>query len=190
MNRTGPVAYAVRLTRPGLFTAYGSVRVYSGGDLFYTFDKSGPFRFTLPVGEYGVHGGEYVRPLVPGDRRLPAPVVPHGMPRRIRVVFAPNPNKCTIHLRQGLIVCDPSVLALPTCARTFILFHEIGHYIFNGAEGAAVGPQEEACDRFAAVEMLRRGWNPSQVAIASEMTLSDCSHARKGRNWEAMRRTP
>lgn len=189
VNRTGTGAATLRLSRPGLFTSPGSVRVWSNGDLFYAFDKSGPFRFTLPAGDYTVAGGSFVRPLVASDRNLPAPVPLPRFPKRIRVVFAPNPSRCSIHIRRGLIVCDPSLRTLPACCLTFVLFHEIGHYLYHGAQGEAQAAQEEACDRYAATEMLRRGWNPSQVAIASEMTLSDCSHARKGRNWEAMRAT-
>lgn len=181
---------AVSLSRPGVFLGFGPVRVTEGGDLFYCFDRPGGFKFTLPVGRYVVEGARYVGPFK-APRALTFGRTSKRIPRRIRVVFAPNPNKCSIHLRRGLIVCDPSLRELPRVCLTFILFHEIGHFYWNNARTPdEAEAHERACDAFAAAEMLRAGWNPSQVAFAIDETLSPHSQGRKDERWEDLKNTP
>ncbi len=179
MKRRG----AVILTRPGLFLGFGPVRVVENGTPFYSFDREGAYTFTLPPGEYDIDGGAYV-----GDFDAPDPGDDIDLPGRLRVVFRPNPNRCSIDLKRGRIICDPSVLAYPRVCLTYILFHELGHYRWNGARTVEEAHEVEcACDAFAQRQMLARGWNPSQIAAASELTLSECSHARKRRAWDHLK---
>ena len=86
------------------------------------------------------------------------------LPKTVRIIWATNPRKAVISLPDGVIVCDPSLKTLPEFCLMFVLFHEIGHYFYE---------DEKECDRFAAEEMHRRGFNPSQILIATELTLGD-----------------
>lgn len=55
-------------------------------------------------------------------------------------------------------------------ARLFVILHEHGHYLYS---------DELNCDLFAANEMLKMGFNPSQIVNASIVSLGDSSHFRK-----------
>ena len=143
---------------------------------FYNYKPAGKtIKFNLPAGIYtlvegqispisGVHS--YTNPPL----KLPAPRF--KVPRRIHVEYKRNPNKATINLITGVVTMDNSFLDMPKFIRIYVLFHEIGHYFYKGEEGA---------DRFAQVEMLRRGYNPSQIHQASEFTLSHHASERKGK---------
>ena len=61
---------------------------------------------------------------------------------------------------------DEFFLQLPRYMRVYVFFHEIGHYYYESEEGA---------DRVAQIEMLKRGYNPSQIDQASKATLNDSS---------------
>lgn len=153
----------VKVSRPSRFRSSGRVHVDTADGMpFYIFDDPG--EFTLPVGTYTLSGGSLIGRMkrrkgatVPGTLRCP-------IPRRVRIVVSPNPHKAVILLPEGVIILDPSLARLPYFVRVFILFHEIGHYWHE---------DEAACDAFAAEEMAKRGFNPSQIMAATEMTLSD-----------------
>lgn len=161
-----------RLKHPGEFRATGRVQVLKDGTPFYVFDKPGGFTFTLPPGTYKVQGATWVRrmPQREGHKASSGPRFP--LPKRVRIVWGTNPHKAVISLVDGVIVLDPSLKKLPQFVLTFILFHEIGHYFYE---------DEESCDRFAAEEMHRRGFTPSQIHLAASMTLKD--HHRKSCNY-------
>jgi hypothetical protein len=170
----------VTLNEPTRFRARGTVHVLKDGVPFYVFAHNGKRgEFTLPAGTYTISGGTMIGRMkarkghkTPGGTRYP-------LPDQVRLHFAPNPNKCSISLPNGVIVADPSLRNLPTFALVFILFHEIGHYFYTA---------EEDCDRFAADEMHRRGYNPSQIALATELTLGAGNAARKGCNFNNAKR--
>lgn len=160
----------VELTGPTVFRARGSVHVNDKNGLpFYVFQRPGDFTFTLPAGTYTLSNGSMVGrlrgnpPAMPSRLRFP-------LPKKITMRVSANGSKCSIDLVRGIIYIDPSLLALPSYCLTFVLFHEIGHYFFKGAPLFPKGEQE--CDRFAAEQMLARGFNPSQIADASRRTLS------------------
>jgi hypothetical protein len=50
------------------------------------------------------------------------------------------------------------------------MFHELGHYFYS---------DEKKCDLFAAIQMMKRGFNPSQCGIAIDSALSAKSFDRK-----------
>jgi hypothetical protein len=51
----------------------------------------------------------------------------------------------------------------------YILLHEVGHYFYSGQ-----GQKSEIyCDLFSANEMLKIGFNPSQIKWAQSGTLSN-----------------
>lgn len=164
----------ITLTEPTEFRALGKVHVNKDGFPFYVFNNPRGFTFTLPPGTYTLSEGYMVKV---GPAHLKDPVLPRmriPFPKMIRFEFAPNPNKCSIDLVRGLIWCDPSIQDLPEFCLTFILFHEIGHYFFGGGEA-----NERKCDEFAAAQMRKRGYNPSQIMAASAMTLGILSTGRK-----------
>lgn len=156
---------AVDISRPmRVRGSAGVVQVTQNGRPFYAFSSREAFTFTLPAGSYTLSGGSLVGRMprrrghrTPSQMRFP-------MPRKVRLVFAvpppPTVGAC-ISLPDGVIVCDPALRDLPSFCLTFVLFHEIGHYFYE---------DEESCDKFAAEEMHRRGFNPSQIAQASAMT--------------------
>lgn len=153
----------IQVKRPTLFRSNGRVQVdETNGAPFYVFDDPGTF--TLPAGSYVMSGGARIGPM----KRRKGATVPEGMrwpmPKRVRIIFSPNPHKAVILLPEGLIILDPSLRSLPYFAKVFILFHEIGHYWHK---------DEAACDAFAAAEMERRGFNPSQIMAATELTMND-----------------
>lgn len=170
----------IKLTRVTGFKGEGSIiRILDEKGLpFYQFKPStGNARFNLPRGIWQVAEGK-ITPLAAPVKyeskplKLPPPRV--AIPKKIKLTFAPNPHKCTINLNKGTIVMDSGFLEAPKFIRVYILFHEIGHYYFKGEEGA---------DRYAAEQMLKRGYNPSQIQQASSVTLSNSEHAllRKGK---------
>ena len=174
--------------KPGLFAGFDRVNVTTGGEPFYYFERPGAIAFTLPAGRYEAHTPvHYVEPMPRLDvGRMPRPRL--RIPR-IRIVWCDNPSTCSIDLRRGLIMADRSLKELPPFVRRYVFLHEIGHYWNFGAEtpeGKAA--QEHACDAYAAAQMLRLGYNPSQIAIASQMSLSECSAPRKAAMWNLMRK--
>lgn len=150
------------LKHPAEFKAHGRVQVTQDGRPFYVFDNPKGFTFTLPAGTYNVSGATMVRRMKPRKGHKPTAELRFPLPKKVQIVWAPNPHKAVIGLVEGVIVLDPSLKSLPHFALVFILFHEIGHYFYQ---------DEESCDRFAAEEMHRRGYNPSQINLATHMTL-------------------
>lgn len=153
----------VQLSRPSVFKGHGRVHVTKDGLPFYVFDHAGS-TFTLPPGRYEVSGGHLVGPMRTRKGHKTKARLRFPLPKKVQLVFAPNPNKCSISLPDGIIICDPSLRRFPSFVLVFILFHEIGHYFYKS---------EEECDRFAAEEMHRRGYNPSQIDAATRFTLED-----------------
>jgi hypothetical protein len=160
-----------KLNAPARFRSGGRVHVLKDGVPFYTFDKPG--EFTLPAGTYQVSGGSIIGRMKARTGHKTRQRPRFKIPRTVRLVFADNPNKCSISLPDGIIICDPSLRELPSFCLVFILFHEIGHYYYEG---------EKECDRFAAEEMHRRGYNPSQIHLATWLTMGD--HERRSCNFE------
>lgn len=159
----------VKLKEPGLFNGAGRVQVTKDGRPFYVFDAPGQFQFTLPAGTYKMEGGTFIRTMPPKPGHSPTSQLRFPMPKRVKLLFHPNPYKACISLRDGVIVADPSLKQLPFYCLVFVLFHEIGHYYYT---------DEAACDRFAADEMNKRGYTPSQINHATHATLGD-EHRRR-----------
>lgn len=158
--------------------ARGRVHVFRDGRPFYVFDNARGFTFTLPAGTYSLHGDAVLlRKMKPRKgATVGAPRLP--LPPRVSLVWCDNPHKCSIDLRTGRIFADRSLAELPQFALVYILFHEIGHYFYQ---------DEERCDEFAAREMHRRGYNPSQIHLAAQFTLSHHSEHRKRKNYATAR---
>jgi len=88
----------------------------------------------------------------------------------LKVIVSDNPNKCSVDKKKGLIIIDRNLLSDPLPYLHFILFHEIGHYEYQ---------TEYKCDLFSAKAMIEKGYNPSQVLTAQQVSLSDRQAERK-----------
>lgn len=154
--------------------AKGRLHVYKDGRPFYVFDNARGFSFTLPPGSYKLEGRAML--LGPMKKRkgatVGAPLYP--LPSRVELVWCDNPNKCSIDLRAGRIYADHKLKEQPAFVLAFVFFHEVGHYFYR---------DEARCDEFAARMMHQRGYNPSQIHLASKMTLSCANNARKVKNF-------
>ena len=155
------------------FAFRGKVKVFREGEPLPFYIREGKGRFNLPKGEYDIKCDEVKRLRKPVRMKLPRLAkrdrfdIP--LPESITVEYVDNPNKMSIFLRDGEIFADPHFLDYPSYVRTFVFFHEIGHYFYYG---------EHNCDLFSARKMLERGYNQSQIRIAQNLTLSGRSQNR------------
>lgn len=154
------------------FRTVNGVKVFQFGKPLPFYIREIASDFNLPIGKYSIHG-DFVQLSQPVKRKLPVLPKPERnlkVPRVIEVEYGENPNKATINLMRGKILLDNSFLSFPAYVRTFIFFHEIGHYFYS---------QEKYCDLFAAKKMLEKGYNPSQITTAQNLTLSHFGGERK-----------
>ena len=137
--------------------------------------KKGYIHFNLPSGVFNTQNN-----LHPAKFRVyPLPALAKANHKRetkpFKIVFAENPNKCSINTTTGLVVFDNSFKDKPKYMIEFILWHEYAHYFYSGH-----GQKSEMnCDRYAQRQMLRCGYNPSQISKAIALSLSDKAMHRK-----------
>jgi hypothetical protein len=140
---------------------------------FYVMKKKGECTyFNLPKGDYIIEV-EVERLAKPNKFALPP--LPKNernikRPREVKIVFGNNPNKCSIDLERGLIICDWSIKAKGRAEQIFVIYHEFGHYYYK---------TESSCDKYASRRMIEEGFNPSQTVFSVNGCLSDRSHQRK-----------
>jgi hypothetical protein len=151
------------------------VTVYNAvtGDFFYKSPKGSKGVFSVPAGSW-IFDKECSE--VAFRRKLPKMPKPERnikRPDRWTVIKAPNPAKCTINLERGRILFDSDLWnSLNHLQRLFILLHEFGHYFYK---------TEHFCDLYAKKELLKMGYNRSQIAAVDFDILSNSrsSFARK-----------
>lgn len=151
--------------KTGFECADESLRIFTcDGEPFYFHNKQGGRRFNLPAGAYTTENEikELKEPVKYKISKLRFERNIVG-PKTITLYFGDNPNKATIILEKGIILLDNSFKEMPKFVVKYVLLHEFGHYKFKSETGA---------DSFARVEMLKEGYNPSQIMQASQMTLS------------------
>lgn len=157
------------------------------GVLFYTTEPLLPkvVFFNLPAGRYYVDKGGIVSTPRPRKYRLiKLPPKQRVMkdPTQFKIVFAPNPNKCTVSWTLNQITFDTSFKEKSLPVLDFILFHEFGHQ-FYGCGDTATPKQKEfsekACDMYAANKMKIKGYNPSQIGGSLITSLSGRQLGRK-----------
>ena len=152
------------------------VKIYElkRGQLFYfhSGNSNGEFYFNLPKGKYYTSNKIEVLkfPVSVNLPKLPAPEKINSLPKKVKVYFLENPHKASIITDLNEIKVDPKILKLSIPTIVFVMFHELGHYFYY---------DEKKCDLFAAVQMLKRGFNPSQCGIAIDNALSSKSFDRK-----------
>lgn len=137
--------------------------------LFFYIAKKGT-KFNLPIGRYVYDG--LIQSL--GYRLNYEITIPPAekitkKPKKFRVIFAKNKNKCSVFLEAGVIVFDNSIKAYPKFVIKYILKHELGHYRYKGNGNES----EKKCDIFASASMLKDGYNFSQIKSAQEVCLRD-----------------
>ena len=150
------------------FERLSPVIIYDAkGVIFYASNNS--HLFNLPKGFVGTVKGEikplrepinyYIPDLPPFEKKTPL--------KSLKITFGDNPNKCSVRFRDGVIFFD-NQFKHKELARNYIIGHEIGHffYIGNGDES------EKNCDIFSAKMMLENGYNPSQIIVTSEISLT------------------
>ncbi len=139
--------------------------------------------FNLPPGSYQILSGvfhEISTPIVFKLATLPRSEV--LLPPNVRdfeIVFAKNPNKCTIFYHERMIVFDDSFQTGPKPNFEFVLQHEYGHSYFGYGKKYDYDSAEAFCDLYASNQMLKMGYNPSQIARAQQETLSHRQDYRK-----------
>ena len=128
-------------------------------------------KFNLPNGKYETKNQlvQLRKPLYYTKPKLKARYVFKQYPKKFKIIFGKNPNKCTVNLRTNTILFDNEFKDSPRFVLDFIKFHELGHYRYSGK-----GQQSEKdCDDFAAWCMIEGGYNPSQIRVAITHSLSD-----------------
>ena len=160
----------------GFFTMDREVRIYTlDGEIFYFSNNRKVTKFNLPKGVYKTDNNIKlnIKPFSFKVKKLPPFERCLKRPKKIKLFFQPNPNKCTVRLNEGIIIMDTAIKELPKPCIMFVLGHELGHYYYKS---------ENKCDNYSFNLLLKQGYNPSQLIWASELTLN--SVFRKGENLE------
>lgn len=162
----------MRLTldkKSGFTTSDKFIRINdSDGTPFYSFDRQVGHTetyFNLPKGVYTTTND--LKEVAPRNYKLPKfpPKERHyKISKDLRVIYAPNPHKASIIFDKALIVLDNSFKTLPRAQLVHAKLHELAHHYYK---------TEKYCDLWAAREMLKVGYNPSQIAFAVLGTLSN-----------------
>lgn len=147
----------------------------NGREFYRKENKKGYIHFNLPAGIYFTQNNLNAASF----RKYPLPPLAKENHRReekqFKIIFAENPHKCSINTATGLVIFDNSFIDKPKYILDFILWHEYGHYYYSGQ-----GQKSEMnCDRYAQRQMLRQGYNPSQITQAIALSLSDRANHRK-----------
>lgn len=146
------------------------------GKLFYsdTFTekiaRGEKLEFNLPLGIYK-YNGNFIRLLNPVKvENISLPLKERNLAhKKYGIVFADNPNKCTIFYDEAVILFDTSFKNKPLYVKYVIYFHELGHHWYKS---------EEKADLYAAKKLLEYGFNPSQIGLAFLDSLSEKSYDR------------
>lgn len=164
------------------------IKIYdSDNKPFYVYpNKTGVIYFNLPKGAYSTLNNltKLTQPVNYKLPPLPKPTVNRKLPKRFKVVFKDNPNKCSVYHKIGLIVFDNSFQDKPKFFLTFIKLHELGHYFYSSSNKNPISKEyqlnEMYCDTFAQNKMLKLGYNPGQIQQAINLTLTQAiSEGRK-----------
>jgi len=160
--------------KTGFRSKANTVAVYTTDyEPFYVMQRKGDYvYFNLPKGEYIIEV-EVEKLKKPVNFQLP-PLPPFERnikrPQFIKIIFGKNPNKCSIDLEGGVIICDDSIKAKGRAEQCFVIYHEFGHYFYK---------TESSCDKYASRKMIEEGFNPSQTVYSCNGCLSERSVVRK-----------
>lgn len=155
-------------SKTGFQTNDKIVRIYDdAGVLFYFRNPvKVPFYFNLPKGKYKTTN-KIVKQSQPRKFKLPKlPTRERSgeIPKHIKWTWGRNPHKASIFRHKNTVLLDYGIKNLSRSQRVQVKLHELGHYYYQ---------TEHYCDLFAAREMLKMGYNPSQIYWGQKGTLSD-----------------
>ena len=149
-------------------------------------NKNGVIKFNLPRGVYKTENKiiKLASPVKYKLETLPKRTVKRKLPENFKIVFAENPNKCSVFHELGIIIFDNSFKEKPKFFLVFIKLHELGHYFYASKDKNPMSKEyqinEAYCDKFARRKMLELGYNPTQIQHAINYTLTqDISAHRK-----------
>ena len=165
----------VKNNNPKRFKALSHVIVSEGALPFYSC-KEGK-EFNLPEGQFSISGE--VKEIPFKYKKIDFPEFENVKPLKVlNIIFVDNyPNKCSVWLDTGKVLADSNFKYLPSFVFMYIMFHEVGHFYFRG-NGAL---SEIQCDTFARQKMIEKGYNPSQIDLAIQVSLSNNSHLSEQR---------
>lgn len=140
---------------------------------FYIWEGKPGFLFNLPAGNYWTDS-DIERAKRPKKFSIPALPRPERknakLPADLKIVIGENPHKASVWTGKNVVLLDKSLFEIhPKPRLVYIFLHELGHYFYS---------TEWKADLFAAVYMLKKGYNPSQVFDASRNSLSKKNYAR------------
>lgn len=162
--------HPVKVNKISGFRADAPVCVYEkrGGEMlpFYQFPDS--TEFNLPVGNFysDCKLTELKKPILYKCPELEKPEKKIKIPVKNELTFTHNPNKCSVIKapEATFIYMDEKFKKYPRQMQIFILFHELGHYLYYS---------EDLCDIYSASLMLKKGYNPSQCYHSSHHNLEN-----------------
>lgn len=146
------------------------------GILFFSTEANTPrvTVFNLPAGKYWVETGHIrslIEPINYGLMPLPRrEYFDRQVPKNFKIIWARNPNKCTVDWDNKTITFDPSMKEWTKPELDFIKFHEFSHSDYE---------TERFADLKSANYMILKGYNPSQIGIAQIDSLSPAQVGRK-----------
>ena len=134
----------------------------------------GKINFNLPIGTYYTNNNltKLKKPVAYILPYLPPPQKHANEPKKLKIVYCDNPNKCSIDLETGTVFMDEFISDKTQSERTFVLYHELGHYKYL---------TESLCDLYAVYKMIELGYNPSQCNTAGDECLSEYNQERKNK---------
>ena len=146
------------------------------GKSFYSFpnDKLERITFNLPAGLYSTACdlNPLNKPLIYECPKLPMYEKRGKFPDDFFTEVMPNPNKCSVDIKTGLIILDPQrEIEWEKPYLQFVIFHELGHVFYY---------TEWKCDLLSIKKMCEEfGFNPSQCLYSSYLCLSSKQQRRK-----------
>lgn len=134
--------------------------------VFYNYSPKGGL-LNLPPGTYF---SESILLPLKSPLTFKLPLLPKKQKRsnleisEFKIRIAPNPGKASIYLNSGIIEIDPVFWSnLSKAQKDYVLSHEFGHLHYE---------DEKSADLYAACQMLKIGYNPSQIAHVVLNTFS------------------
>ena len=156
--------------KKGFSTTDKKIRIFDvNGKPFYFFDRTRgkATKFNLPPGKYETENiiNELPAPVKYRIKPMPKAERYRKLPEKFKFIGADNPNKCSVFLNKGIIVFDKEFVKQQIKpSLVFIGLHELGHFFYES---------EHKCDHFAAFQMLKLGYNPSQCTMSTNLTLNN-----------------
>lgn len=151
------------------FECLGQAVVNRNGRPFYHFKAATPetkIEFNLPPGNYEIKTPfkELSKPVnfkLNGNRKREH-FYPLPKPGQLKIIYAKNPNKASVFPRKHVIIFDEQYKNAPQVIKDYLLFHELGHYLYK---------QEKFADEYAQAQLIEKGYPLSMIVKAAEKTL-------------------